>query len=241
MKKINNLPADLVMVEPNFQKSEALVLRRKKRNYRNQRKVITLFKKFASLKKPRLSLEVGCGDGYFTEVISNYSNQVVATDIKNNLAPSVLKKKNVTFKMANATNLPFRQKFDLVFSIDVIEHIKNNQKFINENLRVLKSGGLLIIATPNKKRLVNRILGLLGKSRHYPFFLGYDYMGEKVIHIHEFTKMELLNLINQANLKTTNCCIIGCYLGVSGNLGLINCPKIFENFCGTWFLIAKKI
>jgi len=222
-------------------KSEESLIRRKRENYRNQRQVIELLKKFVNKRKPNLSLEVGCGDGYFSEMVSNLSKKIAAVDVNKRIADSVLREKNVTFKIADGRKLPFKgNTFDLVFSVDVVEHIDEDQQFINESLRVLKKNGLLILVTPNKQRFSNRILSLLGINRRYPLILGHDFMGEEVIHIREYAKNSLLKLINESRFKTKNVEIRGCFLGFSGNFGFVNCPKIFTNYCGSLFLTAER-
>ncbi len=46
--------------------------------------------------------------------------------------------------------LPFRDAvFDVVFAIDVIEHVPDERQLINEALRMLRPGGRLILTTPN--------------------------------------------------------------------------------------------
>lgn len=51
---------------------------------------------------------------------------------------------------STAENLPFENSsFDIVFSSNVIEHVKDPKKVINESLRVLKSGGYLHFVIPN--------------------------------------------------------------------------------------------
>lgn len=226
----------------NINKSNGSIVRRTKNNYRNQRKAIALFKRTLLENKFKTALEVGCGDGYFSNIAQKYCREIIVTDIKKSIAPLVLKNNNIKFIIADGTNLPFPdEKFDLVYSFDVLEHIKKDRLFIEENLRVLKKGGILIIVTPNKNRLVNKIKLFLGKGTKYPLYLGRDYEGKEVIHIREYTRKELLSLIKKTKYNINQCQIIGCYFGISGNLGFENCPKILENFCGTWFIkLIKK-
>jgi len=59
--------------------------------------------------------------------------------------------------------LPFDDDFfDLVIMIRVIEHLMNPDNAVSEVYRVLRTGGLLIIATPNQASWFNRLLLLLG-------------------------------------------------------------------------------
>lgn len=63
----------------------------------------------------------------------------------------------------NAEILPFKDNsFDLIFSIETLEHILYPDKFIEEAKRVLKPGGDIIFDTPNLNSWSNRILIMLG-------------------------------------------------------------------------------
>ena len=49
-----------------------------------------------------------------------------------------------------AEKLPFEdESFDLVYSTNVLEHVENPEKVLNESLRVLKKGGFLQFVIPN--------------------------------------------------------------------------------------------
>ncbi|MDP2672025.1 MAG: class I SAM-dependent methyltransferase [Candidatus Daviesbacteria bacterium] len=51
------------------------------------------------------------------------------------------------------TDIPFpNEQFSTVISVDVLEHIKNDDKAIKEIFRVLQDGGLLILHVPNKNQ-----------------------------------------------------------------------------------------
>ncbi len=58
-------------------------------------------------------------------------------------------------KVPPLLNVP-NNYFDFVISFQVIEHIKNDQEFVNEIHRVLKPNGKLIVTTPNKKTSLTR-------------------------------------------------------------------------------------
>ena len=63
----------------------------------------------------------------------------------------------------NAEQLPFKDNsFDLIFTQETLEHVLFPDKFIAEAKRVLKSGGDIILDTPNLNTWSNRILILLG-------------------------------------------------------------------------------
>jgi len=62
--------------------------------------------------------------------------------------------------------LPFADAaFDVVLSMEGIEHFENQAGFVRECARVLKPGGTLIVTTPNVLHLSARVSGLLTGQR----------------------------------------------------------------------------
>ncbi len=100
-------------------------------------------------------LDLGCGSGYGSfELIKLGAKKVEAVDISSkaiNYAKKNYHHKNLFFRVADATSIPFPDNsFDVIVSFEVIEHIKNYQMFIKEAFRVLKKPGYFIFSTPNK-------------------------------------------------------------------------------------------
>ncbi|MEQ8755154.1 MAG: class I SAM-dependent methyltransferase [Coleofasciculus sp. G1-WW12-02] len=57
----------------------------------------------------------------------------------------------VSFVCGDATALPFNDNsFDAVTMFDVLEHIQAHEKAVSEALRVLRSGGFILVSTPNE-------------------------------------------------------------------------------------------
>jgi 2-polyprenyl-3-methyl-5-hydroxy-6-metoxy-1,4-benzoquinol methylase len=57
----------------------------------------------------------------------------------------------VNFVTADLTTLTDRDKYNLILSVDVMEHIKDDEKVFSNFYRSLKSNGLLLISTPSDK------------------------------------------------------------------------------------------
>jgi ubiquinone/menaquinone biosynthesis C-methylase UbiE len=97
-------------------------------------------------------LEIGCGSGPVSKhVYQEYKAKVVGTDVDEDqikLATENAKDlKNLSFRIADATDLPFGEKsFDAVLSINVLHHISNWTDALKEIDRVLKKGGCLVLA-----------------------------------------------------------------------------------------------
>jgi ubiquinone/menaquinone biosynthesis C-methylase UbiE len=88
-------------------------------------------------------LDIGCHD---SEWLSMLNGKVrIGLDLMPGKSNS-----GVTMIKANGCEIPFpNESFDVIYMLDVIEHIKDDKQLIDEAVRVLKSNGKLIITTPN--------------------------------------------------------------------------------------------
>jgi len=96
------------------------------------------------------TLDVGCGYGALSSVLLEKGAQVWATEINNNklrfAQGKLTGKKYFNSVLVKNEILPYDDCFfDIVFIFDVIEHVKNPAKTIQEVSRVLKSGGHLYV------------------------------------------------------------------------------------------------
>jgi SAM-dependent methyltransferase len=92
-------------------------------------------------------LEVGCGTGLFLSKLR--ARKRIGCDFSQGLLTQ-FKKEDIILVQADAEHLPFRENsFDVVYSINLLEHVPHPELAIREANRVLKKGGKLIIITPN--------------------------------------------------------------------------------------------
>ncbi len=104
------------------------------------------------LKEPILDL--GCGDGIFTEVFLGKGKKIIGVDIDEK-ALTEAKKRDVYQELvkAKAGSLPFRNdQFKTVLANSSLEHIKNLKPSLEEIYRVLTKGGTLVLTAPSEKR-----------------------------------------------------------------------------------------
>jgi len=104
-------------------------------------------------------LDVGCGDGYLIHLLLIRGVRRVY-GIDNNWVGltlayrKLIEKKNYgnwSVVMASGDNVPMHDnQFDVVILADVIEHLYKPHDTLIEINRVLKSGGILLLSTPNK-------------------------------------------------------------------------------------------
>jgi SAM-dependent methyltransferase len=104
-------------------------------------------------------LEVGCGVGKGAELFADRCKTYTALD-KNTKLIEFLSKKHPKFRFIDAFIPPFagviNESADVVVTQQVIEHIEDDNFFLKEIARVLKSGGKAVITTPNKDLSLTR-------------------------------------------------------------------------------------
>lgn len=100
-------------------------------------------------------LDLGCGTGYGDKVLASKGLNVTGIDIDAeaiSFARKNYKDENIEFKVGNILNLKDADKyFDAVISFEVIEHLKDPDKFLQNINQVLKPGGFFIMSTPNSE------------------------------------------------------------------------------------------
>lgn len=107
---------------------------------------------FIKDKKNIKLLDVGCGDGFFLEKIKNLGFDVYGTDIsKKRLKRAAKKMVGVKLFNYKAEDMPFKNNFfDIIICTDVLEHVEDPSKVINEMKRLAKNGGFVIVSFPNE-------------------------------------------------------------------------------------------
>lgn len=100
-------------------------------------------------------LEVGCGNGYYLNLLNKLRLNLTLIGIDNdNLAlkdaKRFIKDDRVELILADANKLPLKSNFfDRVIISEVIEHVENEQKVLSEIHRVLKPRGVMVLTTCN--------------------------------------------------------------------------------------------
>ena len=106
--------------------------------------------KECGIKKGSKILDIGCGDGAFSEAFKNLGMEVYGVDFSESAKDKLgknLKKHNLL-----RSPYPFKAKsFDFVFSKSVVEHLREPDVLVDEAYRMLKSGGTFICLTPSWK------------------------------------------------------------------------------------------
>ena len=127
----------------------------------------------------KVVLDIYCGDGYGSEILSQTAQKVYGTDYSEEAieyANILHKKDNIEFRIEKFPPINFKDNtFDTVVALEALEHTKDDNLFLSEIKRVLKDDGYLIICTP----------------------ISDETMGIGAWHFREYNKEELRNLISK--------------------------------------------
>ncbi len=102
-------------------------------------------------------LELGCGEGYGYQLLRDQVEHYVGIDKNGTNTRNWDPQRSDFFRIRIPTlkNIP-SNIFDYVVAFQVIEHIRDDKRFLTEIFRVLKKGGNLILTTPNRLRSFTR-------------------------------------------------------------------------------------
>jgi len=143
-------------------------------NYRIEDKRVARIMK---LKKKGKILDLGCGNGEFLFALKKQGWQIYGLDISEGAYRQTKEllgqKAKISLGTLESQRFP-DNCFDLVTLWHVIEHLYNPSEIIREIKRILKPGGLLLLACPNSNSFQYRIFSkkwlLLDIPRHLYHF-----------------------------------------------------------------------
>ena len=128
-------------------------------------------------------LNIGSGEGGTSEVLSE-DNFVTSFDMnKIRLLRQQNSFPNFNILCGSSSSLPFKNNsLDLIILQDVLEHLDNREKLINNVYNLLHDNGMIYLSTPNKFSVINIIadphwgvplVSLLNRDSVRKYFLNY--------------------------------------------------------------------
>lgn len=148
-------------------------------------------------------LDLASGEGAVSAFIKSLGCEVVAFDISEKALEKAKKRGVKTVRGNVEEKLPFKNgEFDCVFWGDNVEHLFNPEKTLKEINRVLKSGGRLIISTPNMAYWRYRIYYLVnGMVPQTEWFGENSWQWE---HIRFFNRKIISDFLKTGNFRMTD-------------------------------------
>lgn len=146
---------------------------------------LSLYQMVLPYVKDKKVLDAGCGYGLGAWIWLKGGAQLVEAYDVSKRALDFAKKNYQSAKIRfgrldfDKEEFPHRNFFDVVCSVEVIEHLKNDQFYLKNIFKSLKKGGLLFLTTPNAAVSTQ----------------------DNQFHYHEFTDKELEELLSNLNFK----------------------------------------
>jgi 2-polyprenyl-3-methyl-5-hydroxy-6-metoxy-1,4-benzoquinol methylase len=103
-------------------------------------------------------LDIGSGEGGTSRVLCD-NNFVVSIDLnKTRLLRQLSSESDFDLACGDSISLPFKNNsFDIIILQDVLEHLENRQKLIDDLHDLLCEKGIIFLSTPNKYSIINII------------------------------------------------------------------------------------
>ena len=153
-------------------------------------------------------LDIGCGGGLLSEPMCRLGGNVTAIDAskKNIEVAKFHSKKNklkIEYLCASPEKLKIKKKYDVVLNMEVVEHVEDINLFLNKSSQLLKSNGLMFVATLNKT-LESYIFAIIGAEYILRWLPIGTHEWDKFIEpskLIEFTKKHRLRLDKLAGMR----------------------------------------
>lgn len=149
-------------------------------------------------------IDVGCGRSLFSELGVALPFSIVAGDLDfQSVRDRSREVPQQTWGVFDASQLPFENdRFDALFAGEVIEHVPDARAALQEWCRVLKPGGIAVVTTPNRERLVARANGMEQPySRDHLSELSYAELAGPLLRESGFEFVEQANIYLELWLK----------------------------------------
>ena len=185
-------------------------------NYNNY-----IFSKILKNTKKGKLIDFGCGFGGFVKHCSDNNLDVIGFEI-NYEAIKKLKINNVPIEL-DKKNL--ENKYENLVSINVLEHIKNDNQTITEFKKILKNNGRLILYLPHSRYLWTVLDELVGHHRRYD---KKDLISKLEVNGFQIKHIEYVDFIGSLVIAITK--LLRIKLRYSKNLTIFYDKTIFKYF-----------
>jgi ubiquinone/menaquinone biosynthesis C-methylase UbiE len=142
-------------------------------------------------KRGRL-LDVGCGVGAFLGLAKKAGFEAFGTEVSEYAGRRTEEICGVPVFIGNLEEAGFPSDyFDVVTLYHVIEHVNDPSRYLFETHRILKPGGLVVVACPNVESYVFNLAYFVFKRKRFQLFSTSD----KEIHLYHFSPRTLEKLL----------------------------------------------
>lgn len=159
-----------------------------------------LLDRFEPYRKTGRLLDVGAGYGFFLEIARERGWEIFGTELTDE-AVNHCREKGITMFKGEFQDIPLEpESFDIIISIEVLEHINNPIEYVEKAHEVLRKGGMFYLTTPNFNAYLRYRLKEQYNMIEYPNHLCY------------YTAKTLRKLFNEHGFRTQRVATTGISL-----------------------------
>lgn len=137
-------------------------------------------------------LDVGCATGNLLYALHRRGWEAYGVELNAQAAAYARKRFGLSVFVGELANAHFPDKwFDLVILWDVLEHLHDPQKTLQEAARVTRPDGTLVLSLPNPESIEARVFG--------PYWAGWDIPR----HLHIFTRSVLNRVLTETGWEVS--------------------------------------
>lgn len=138
-------------------------------------------------------LDVGCGNGAFLKYMAEAGDGLELQGID---LSEIAKDKYIVFNHGDFLTFNFKDRFDAIVSLAVIEHLADVSAFVRRIHELLNADGLACVMTINEDGILYRLANLLRRMGVIsPFVRLYD-----THHLNHFSQESLIRLLTKDGL-----------------------------------------
>lgn len=128
-----------------------------------------LLDRYTDRSRPLELLEIGCGIGGVLKALRDIPNlRLTGSEIYlQGLRYARAKMSDVTFIQLDASDIPFRDAFDIIGAFDVLEHIEADEQVIRHLAHALRPDGLLLVTVPQYPWMWSDLDEIVRHKRRY--------------------------------------------------------------------------
>ena len=173
-------------------------------------------------------LDVGCAEGAFLEAARDAGFDVHGTELSPHGAASTAQRLGVPVHCGELIDARFESgSFDVVTLWHVLEHVLHPGETLAEAHRILRPGGSLVVAVPNRVCPIFRATYRIARRRSLHFY----HPDDREQHLYHWGPDSLTRALEQVKLDVVETAPDPCALG---------CAKIAVDLVGRWHSVVAR-
>jgi ubiquinone/menaquinone biosynthesis C-methylase UbiE len=163
-------------------------------------------------------LDVGCGEGLFLKLAQKIGWQVSGTEVSSYASKFASNILGAEIFCGQLHQRHFADNsFDVVTMWHVLEHVKDPKGYLREIYRIMKPGGLLVLAVPNVNNFVMQSAYRVMRHRKLKLFS----INDKEVHLYHFSTKTIGAYYDRTGFDC---------LRLSPDYGIVQFPKKLINW-----------